>query len=438
MGALSLGAIGLSLVSYAATLDEMNEVFDENLKQVALSVAAAHRATREHSEDGKGLTLPIAPGRAEVDPADLVALSWTQDGRLTFSTDPSAVIPFTRQPGPSLTRDGLWHVYTVVQSDGIVQGAQRVSARREMAVESATKMFVPLAGFVVLIGALLVYALRRGLRPLDIAAAHVAARTAVSLEPIAGANVPREIHPLVVAINDMMHRLSVAFDNQRQFVADAAHELRTPITAVRLQSQLVRQAKDDSSRSAALDDLELGIARSEHLVEQLLRLSRVDPSAGVRRVEPVDLAELTRSVVGAMSVQAEQRRIDLGAESRGPLWVAADREQLQIMLNNLVGNAIRYGGEGGGVDVVAEEIDGRPVVRVTDDGPGIPKEERSRVFDRFYRGETIDIETNSTGTGLGLAIVEAVARSHDATVELRTAPSGRGLEVRVWFPAFAH
>ena len=438
MGTLLIGAIGISLVSYVSTLHEMNEVFDENLRQVALSVASYHHAGHR-GDDASGSGLKAGNDKG-VDPADLVTSTWSLEGKLTFSSDPSASIPFGRQPGAALVRaaDGTgWHVYTVVSDEGVVQSAQSVSTRRESAVESATKLFVPLVALLVLIGAFLVFALRRGLRPLDAAADHVAARTAVSLEPIGVDGVPREIHPLVQAIDAMMQRLSIAFDTQRRFVADAAHELRTPITALRLQSQLLQQAEGDASRQAAFAELRAGIARSEHLVNQLLRLSRADPSIAASRLERVDLADLVRSVVATWCVQAEHKGIDLGAGGRRSLEVEADREQLLVMLNNLVGNAIRYTQRGGVVDVAADEIDGRPAVLVTDNGRGIPEGERVRVFDRFYRGEGTQSDAETAGTGLGLSIVQAVAHRHGAVVRLQTAPSGHGLEASVVFPSAA-
>lgn len=436
MGALLIGAIGLSLVSYVATLHEMNEVFDENLKQVALSVASYHRADiRGEAASSAGVQTGMDEG---VDPADLVTLTWTPDGKLTFSSDPSVSIPFGRQPGATLVRDGAgasWHVYTVVSADGVIQSAQSVSTRRESAAESATKLFVPLVALLAMISVLLVLALRRGLRPLDAAASHVAERTAVSLEPIGVDGMPREIHPLVRAIDAMMLRLSVAFDVQRRFVADAAHELRTPITALRLQSQLLQQATDEATRQDAFAELRAGIDRSEHLVTQLLRLSRADPAAATPRMERVDLAELVRSVVSSWCVQADHKGIDLGAGGRRRLEIVGDQEQLLVMLNNLVGNALRYTQRGGVVDVAADEIAGHPTIVVTDNGPGIPESERVRVFDRFYRGEETQSGTETTGTGLGLSIVQAVAHRHGAAVNLRTGPSGAGLEVSVVFAA---
>ena len=438
MGTLLIGAIAMSLVSYVATLQEMNEVFDENLKQVALSVASYHRA----GERGNAVsTSGVKSGTDEgVDTADLVTLTWTSDGKLTFTSDPSVSIPFGRQPGAALVRtaDGTgWHVYTVVSDVGVVQSAQSVSTRRESAAESATKLFLPLLVLLALIGVLLVFALRRGLKPLDVAADHVAKRTAASLEPLGVDGMPREIHPLVQAIDAMMRRLSLAFDTQRRFVADAAHELRTPITALRLQSQLLQQAGDDASRQDAFAELRAGIDRSEHLVTQLLRLSRADPAAAASRMERVDLAELARSVVASWCVQADHKGIDLGAGGRRRLETVGDQEQLLVMLNNLVGNALRYTQRGGVVDVAADEIDGYPTVVVTDNGPGIPESERARVFDRFYRGEEAQSGTETSGTGLGLSIVQAVAHRHGATVNLRTAPSGEGLEVSVVFAAAA-
>jgi len=286
----------------------------------------------------------------------------------------------------------------------------------------------------VLIGALLTVALRRGLKPFDRAAADIATRSATSLEPIAEADMPLEIHPLIRSINGLMQRLDDAFGVQRRFVADAAHELRSPVTALRLQLQLLERANGDVARAHAVADLKAGIERSQRLIEQLLSLSRVEPDAPTQPLEPLDLGELVRDAVGRCSVVADDLGVDLGAEAPDTLTVHADRQQLELLLDNLIGNAIKYSGHGGTVDVRAARVDGQPALQVIDDGPGIAPEERARVFDRFHRGENAQRDARQTGSGLGLAIVKAIAQRHGAEVALHDGPAGNGLEVRVVFP----
>jgi len=252
--------------------------------------------------------------------------------------------------------------------------------------EAVGKILLPIIAMSALVGAMMVFALRRGLRPLDQAARDVAARSAVSLEPMPTEAVPAEVSPLVRAINSLMGKLAESMSVQRRFLADAAHELRTPMTALRLQVQLLERAQDEASRREAAAELEYGVARSAHLIEQLLQVARSGPDGQPVRIEPVDLGELVRSVVGRMSAKAEAKHIDLGAQTGKALRVDGDPQALLVLLNNLVENALRYTPAGGTVDVGAALREGHAVLYVVDDGPGIPEAERPRVFDRFYRG----------------------------------------------------
>jgi len=278
--------------------------------------------------------------------------------------------------------------------------------------------------------------LRRGMRPLDEATLQIARRNALTLEPIDEHGMPREILPLVRAFNDLMHRLDEAFEMQRRFVADAAHELRSPVAALRLQMQLLDRAADESARTAAAAQLRLGIDRSQRLVEQLLQLSRSQPEGEAWEVEDVHLDELVQSVVAEFDREAERRGIDLGALTGRGLTVRSDSYQLRILLNNLVRNALRYPPAGSKVDVVATRVEGRPALLVIDNGPGIEADQRERVFERFHRGEGTSARHNDpSGSGLGLAIVKAIAERTGATVTLHSAPGGKGLEVRIVFRA---
>lgn len=433
LGALSLGAILVALVTYLVTLKEMNEVFDGDLRNVAEAVASYHQAG--HRQTGSApLELPARtdePGDTEI-----VTLTWTPQGDRVYASDPRVRLPFTLKKGLSRpVVDGEeWIVYSSVRPTGVAQAAQRASQRKVMAGESAGTVFPPLMVLVVLIGALLVFALRRGLRSLDAAAADIARRSASSLAAIAADDAPVEIVPLVASINGLMQRLGTAFEAQRRFLADAAHELRTPVTALRLQLQGVQRARDEGERQRGLAELEAGIDRSQRLVLQLLQVARTEPDGEATREEELDLAALVREQVATLSIKAEHAGIDLGADTAGPVPVCGDAAQLGVLVENLVENALRYTPAGGVVDVSAAVEAGKAVLRVVDNGPGIAESERERVFERFQRGDMARKQVPS-GSGLGLSIVQAIARRHRATVELLTPPSGRGLEVRVSLPS---
>ncbi|WP_457329528.1 sensor histidine kinase [Rhizobacter sp. P5_C2] len=433
MGALALGGLLVAIVTYVVTLDEMNEVFDADLKNVAQSVARYHLA----AYDARRHDALVLPERTDTpDDVEIVTLTWTDEGERVYASDPRVKLPFSNIEGLArLEVDGEeWIVYSSVAPDGVAQAAQRVSQRHQMAAESGAKVFPPMLVLVIVVGGLLLFGLRRGLQPLGDAARDVAARSARSMLPIATDGVPREIKPLVLSINDLLGRLSESFAAQRRFLADAAHELRTPVTALRLQVHLLRRSDSPTSRQDALDELEQGVIRSERMVQQLLAVARSEPDGESMRVEQVSLDDLVRSAVSDFAAKAEHRGIDLGARVGAGIMARADAHQLRVLLDNLVENALRYTPSRGVVDVEADLQDGRPRLRVVDNGPGIPEAERERVFDRFYRG--VDAQTlapDSGGSGLGLAIVQAIAERQHANVSLHTPQAHRGLEVRVVF-----
>jgi signal transduction histidine kinase len=257
----------------------------------------------------------------------------------------------------------------------------------------------------------------------------VAKRSPESLEPIEGAPVPEEIQPLIGALNGLLARLASALAQQRQFIADAAHELRTPLTALRLQLQLAERARDEAEREKAHAMLREGITRAVHLVEQLLTLARQDPDAPGAARGTVDIAELARNVAQAHENAAAAKGISLRAVAEGSVVVEGDLAAMRTLMDNLVENAIRHT-TAGGVTIKAQARDGTALLEVEDSGPGIAVTERSRVFDRFYRGES----AAEGGTGLGLAIVRRIATRHGGAVELLDAAGGHGLLARVKFP----
>jgi two-component system OmpR family sensor kinase/two-component system sensor histidine kinase QseC len=234
----------------------------------------------------------------------------------------------------------------------------------------------------------------------------------------------------VAALNGLLQRLGTSLGAQRAFVADAAHELRSPLTALKLQMQLLRRAPDDAARAAAVDALNDGIDRAARLVEQLLTLARAEPGAPLAALTPVDLGEVARTALAETVPFAQTRGTALALHAEAPVRVQGDAAALTIMVRNLVDNAVRYAPAGARVDVSVGEEGGAAWLRVDDSGPGIPADERARVFDRFYR----HAPGNEAGTGLGLAIVRSMADRHHASVALADSPLG-GLRVELRFPA---
>ncbi len=436
LGALGLGSAVLLGVAYLAAVGEIDEIFDENLKQVALTVATYQQPASNGRPPRLRSELPTLPMALEASgDFDFVTTTWSVDGQRIFTSAPEVHLPFVPRTGHTTTviGDEVWHLYSIVTPDGVAQAARRETLHAALAAESAAALVPPVLALLVLIGVLLTVALRRGLRPLGDTAAALAARSAQLLEPIDQEAAPLEIAPLIASINDLMRRLSQAFVVQRRFIADASHELRSPLTALRLQLQLLERASDEAGRVSRLNDLKAGVERTQHLIEQLLSLSRVEADASLCAHEPVDLRQLAHGVIGEAIVEATHRGLDLGADALEPVQVAGDRHELTILLANLVSNAIRHTRRGCRIDVrTYRAASGDAVLEVADDGPGIPVSERDGLFERFRRGHAASQE-NLPSSGLGLAICKAIAGRHGASISLESGRSGRGLRVLVTF-----
>jgi two-component system OmpR family sensor kinase len=275
---------------------------------------------------------------------------------------------------------------------------------------------------------------RNGLYPLRFVTAEVQRRDARSLAPLSTAKLPLEIEPLVGELNRLLSRLNAAFAAQRDFVADAAHELRSPLTSLRLQLQLLDRAPDEAARCEARGMLGEAVERAIHLVEQLLTLARIDPQQPGPDLNTHEFEPIAAQALSDCHALAVARDIDLSLHSAPDLRVRGDREALRILVRNLVDNAVRYTPATGTVRVSCRtSADGGVLLEVADSGPGISPADRDRAFDRFYRL----LGAQESGTGLGLAIVKAIAQRHGAVVTLDSGPPGSdlgGLHARVHFP----
>jgi two-component system OmpR family sensor kinase/two-component system sensor histidine kinase QseC len=289
-----------------------------------------------------------------------------------------------------------------------------------------------------LLGLAVWWMIARALQPLKRVAVDVRSRDAGALEPVEAVNLPEEVEPLVTALNALLGRLSTFFEKQRAFVADAAHELRSPLTALKLQIQVLRRSHDEQSRSQAVASLADGVDRASRLVDQLLALARSESVGGpstLTSAAPVPLGEIARQALADTVPYASSRNINLTLEADDKVKVAGDKAALSIMVRNLADNAVRYCPPGATVLVALTALpSGSALLTVDDSGPGIPEAERERVLDRFYRREAN--ESGESGTGLGLAIVKNIAIQHGAQLTLGSSALG-GLRVEVEFPAAA-
>jgi two-component system, OmpR family, sensor kinase len=416
-----LVGVGGGWIVYRNALAEADTFFDYHLRQTALIL---------RDEPVEYLLAPqLPPTDASY---DFVVQVWSLDGVRVYLSRPHAVLPAITTLGFSTvtTSEGRWRVFGAQALTRVIQVAQPMSIREQRAAELALQTLKPFALLLPVLALLIWVAVGSALEPLRRLTAQVKARRVNALDALPAERLPDEVQPLVLALNDLLERLRAALERERAFTADAAHELRTPLTALHLQMGMLAGASGEAERAAAMSTLSAGVQRAIRLVEQLLALARQEPRPDSQPA-PVRLDELAREVVAELVPLADAGRIDLGVAAAEPTTVAGDADALRTLLRNLVDNAVRYTPPGGRVDVtVASALTGARLT-VSDDGPGIPLEERTRVFDRFYRRAG----TEPPGSGLGLAIVKAIADAHAATVTLADGPRGVGLAVTVSFAA---
>ena len=299
---------------------------------------------------------------------------------------------------------------------------------KELAEHLIETLLTPLLFGLPLLAAWIWFATRRGLAPLDAIAAEVGQRAPERLEPLMPAAAPREIRPLLGALNDLLSRVEQALDSERRFTADAAHELRTPLAAIAAQAQVAQRARDAAERDHALAQIAVGSRRASRLVEQLLMLARLDPAAPLPRAA-LRLDRLAAEVCADHGAAALEKQIALELDAPQETVVAGNADLLRILLRNLLDNALRYTPAGGQVRVVVGEERGRVMLAVCDSGPGIPAGDRENALRRFQRFAGQEI----AGSGLGLSIVARIAELHGARLELADGIGNPGLTVRTNF-----
>ena len=430
--AIFVVAVVQGISAYRGALQQADAMFDDHLQQVARSMRS-----------GAPLGSPLAENGDEAD-FDLYVQIWGQDGTQLFRSNRSALPPRAVLGFSDVEANGnRYRVYSLQTPLHTVQIAQNLSARTARAEALAVKALLPFALLTPLLMLAVWWVINRSLAPIERARRQVALRAADDFSPLSNGDLPEEVRPLVDELNLLFGRVRGAFDAQKNFVADAAHELRSPLTALKLQAQALRRSDDaPGEREAGVARLNQGIDRAIRLVEQLLTLAREEASAA-QPAPPGDLLDLREIVTNAVSdvlTQASQKHIDLGlleGQQTAPVFLSGEPEALRMMLRNLLENAVKYTPDAGRVDVLLHNLsgnDGEPgfcVLTVEDSGPGIAPEDRSRVFDRFFRASDVTAEP---GSGLGLAIVNIIAARHGADIKLDTSSRLGGLKVDVRFP----
>lgn len=422
LGATIVIASALQLtVSFRIAMQQANKLFDYHMQQMALALQDSGFQDR----DWYG-----SPG-TDLISFDFVIQVWTDDGVRVYQSRTYSSLPEQAELGYSnVTLDnGDWRVYTVRTERRVIQVAQKLDSRRNRAISHALHSVWPIIPVSLLLFVAAWWVVTSALLPLNRIGHELANRNADSLSPVSDKGVPREVSLLVGELNSLLDRMGRALRSQQDFVADAAHELRSPLTALKLQVQTLARARDDTARAQAIGRLQGGVDRASRLVEQLLALARQDPLSEPSELGQLELIDCADQAVADVGPLAASRNIDLHYGERASAAVRGDPESLRVMIRNVLDNAVRYTPENGQVQIDVSAAGATAVIAVRDSGAGIPEQNRSRVFDRFYRLPG----TSPSGSGLGLAIVKAIADRHQASVELRNAiPSG--LEVRIALP----
>ncbi|WP_342106758.1 sensor histidine kinase [Methylobacterium sp. SI9] len=409
-----LAGIGLAamVAAYALARIEAADFLDGQLRQVALNA-------------GPGLPDADAPPAADRDPEDQLAVTIWKDGQVLRGDRGVDV----RHPGrtgyANIVMGGeLWRTYTTANGTTTVRVAQRDVVRAEFARNAALGAVAPLLLLVPLSWIVVGWAMNRALGRLDGLVHDLAGRGAAAQGPLPTRGVPTELVPLVEAMNGLILRLQAALAAQKRFVADAAHELRTPLAAMQIQIDSLQGERDDRGEALAG-----GVRRANRLVEQLLRLARLDDGAEARPAS-VDLGQLLLDCVADYVVLAQRKDIDLGVHVEAPATLRGSEDEVRVLFANLVDNALRYTPPGGQVDVRLMNRDGACVVTVLDTGCGLPPGSEGRLFDRFFRAAPPDIE----GTGLGLAIARRIAERNGLGLTVENRRDGRGTLATVRLP----
>jgi len=423
---LALWAVALA-GTWREARHELDELLDSHLAQsAALLLAQRWRADHgdrgdddEHRRVDTPLLHPYAPR---------TAFQVWHEGRLALRSANAPATPMAAHAEGFATvrlAGQPWRVFVArgAEDDMQVFVGEQTGSRADILMAVMRSLVLPLVLALPLLAAAIWWAVRRGLLPLRRLSEALAARQPQALDAVVLPDAPAEMAPLLDALNGLFERITRLLEGERRFTADAAHELRTPIAAIRAQAQVaLGAADDDTARTRALQSTLLGCDRAAHLVEQLLTLSRVE-AAPAQAAAPVDLAALARRVAADVAPAALARSQDLSLEAPAGCTRSGHEALLAVLLRNLLDNALRYSPPGARIRVAVA----RDELTVEDSGPGVTEGDRARLGERFFRV----LGTGVSGSGLGLSIARRIAQAHGAQFVVEASQALGGLCVRV-------
>ncbi len=427
LGAILLIWVAAAVMTFLDARRELNEVLDAHLAQAStlLVAQASHELEEIETEHG-----PL-PHKYSLRVAFQVWLDGTQL-RLRSANAPDE--PLTVQENgfsDVVIREKSWRVFSAWDHTHtmLIHVAEQTEVREQLARSIAANLLEPLWIALPLLAVLLWWAVGLGLRPLTRLTTEVEKRAPDNLATLDATASPDEVTPLIDRLNQLFQRIGSVLENERRFTADAAHELRTPVAAIKAQAQVARSATEDAVRGHALDGAIAGCDRATHLIEQLLTLARLE-TVDAATLERCNLRQIAASILAEAAPAALDKGVQLElVEGENPI-VQGLPPLLTVMLRNLVENAVRHTPPGTTVSVSIYGERSTPSISIIDDGPGLPMEELDKISQRFYR----PLGTTSSGSGLGLSIVRRIAELHFARLEFAPNPTKTGLKVTVTFP----
>ncbi|MDH5691745.1 MAG: ATP-binding protein [Gammaproteobacteria bacterium] len=425
---------------YKTLHESITEQLDNFLihkSELLLSLAAEQSIENTESMNPSSL-FELLPGELRINnrsDSPIAFQMWIKESGLFVHSNNAPFAPMSNvELGFSdvLLRGDPWRVFSQVSKDGRykIQVGSQVNATQLISKTFSLSVLVLGTGLTLMVAFIMWFNVDGNLKPLGRLAAEIRKRRTTDLHRLDDEYTPIEIRPIQHALNTLFIRLKTAFDTERRFTADAAHELRTPLAALKTHAEVALQAKEDEEKQQALRQVVRGVNRSTRLVEQLLTLARLDPETGLKKARRFDLFIVAETVIGDEAPIAIEKDIEIGLSGTRGKFIRGDYDAIAVLVRNLTDNAIRYTPEKGSVEVNIGRKDDRVLFSVGDSGPGIPPAEREKVFKRFYR----QLGTKATGSGLGLSIVGRIADLHHLDIKLSTSHLG-GLQVDVWFPA---
>lgn len=436
-----IGWLAIGALNYLNTKHEITQMLDTQLIQysnILLAMSSHEIIEQRLLGESPGNHTEVIPNSLwhSPDTHNQIAFQvWINDDLLALKSNNAPDKHMTLQSSvfsDVFIDNTLWRVFRVQSDDNII--SVEVAANQQLQESIPNQLTVAsliiLLIFVAFLSLFIRMGIEKSLRPFKKISQHLEHRKTSDLSPIDETKIPCEIIPLTSAVNQLFAQMKTAFDTERRFTSDAAHELRTPLAALKTHAEIALKADKPEEQRAALSKVVQGVNRATRLVEQLLTLARLDPDTGFTNIRRFDLFIAAEDVLSTQAILAIDKDIEISLSGTRGKFVAGNSDAIAVLMRNLIDNAIRYTPTGGEVEVRITRKEDTIIWTVADSGPGIPDAERSKIFNRFYRS----LGTKESGSGLGLSIVTRIAELHQLKIQLSTAKLG-GLQIDVLFSA---